>query len=304
MIRVSATGVCGTDVHIFHGEYLGSYPIVPGHESAGVVEAVGDAVRGFSPGDRVAFEPNVSCGVCPACLSNRQNFCERWQGIGVTRPGSMAEYVIAPESNVFASGELDPEIACFMEPLSCVIHGIEKARIRLGDRVLILGAGPIGILLLQCARLLGVGSVTMLERVGSRVTLAESLGADRVESSFESLEADGFDVVIDATGAIPVLERAIEFVRYGGTMLFFGVAPSGTDMSIEPFLIFKKGLTIVSSYTSLRNSIQAVDLLATGRVRVDSLISHRLPLEEFAHGVELISEGKDDVRKVVMLPHG
>ena len=304
LIRVDASGVCGTDVHIFRGEYLGSYPIVPGHESAGVVEAIGSEVSGYKPGDSVSFEPNISCGVCRACLSNRENFCEQWQGIGVTKPGSMAEYVIAPETNVFGTTGLDPEVACFMEPLSCVLHGIEKAEIRLGDNILILGAGPIGNLLLQCARLLGVAQATVLERNKSRLALAAASGADILSSSFDELLPDTYDVVIDATGAIPVLERAIEFVRYGGTMLFFGVAPSGVSMNIEPFLIFKKGLKIVSSYTSLRNSFQAVDLLSKGVISVTELISHKLPLEEFAKGVELLETGADDVKKVVILPFG
>lgn len=304
LIRVRATGVCGTDVHIFRGEYLGDYPITPGHESAGVVEAVGEEVSDLAPGDAVAFEPNIACGTCRACLSNRQNFCLRWQGIGVTRPGSMAELVVAPESNVFAVGDLDPEIACFMEPLSCVLHGIQKANIRPADRVLILGAGPIGILLLECSRILGVSHATVLERVSARRELAAESGADETAADFPELPADAFDVVIDATGAIPVLERAIEFVRYGGTMLFFGVAPSGESMRIEPFKIFEKGLTIVSSYTSLRNSLQAVALLSSGVLSVSRLISHRLPLERFEEAIRLIESGEDDVRKVVLIPDG
>ena len=303
LIRVQASGICGTDVHIYRGEYLGSYPIVPGHEASGVVDACGTDVTSFRVGDPVAFEPNISCGVCKACLNNRQNFCERWQGIGVTRPGSMAEYVLVPESNVFAATGLSPEIACFMEPLSCVLHGIQKARIKLGDRILILGAGPIGILLLKTAALQGVSSTTVLERNPSRISLAESAGADLLAGNVDDLKSDSYDVVIDATGSVEVLEHAIEYVRFGGTMLFFGVAPTGATMSIEPFLVFRKGLTIVSSYTSLRNSYQAIDLLRKRAITVDDLISHRLPLGEFVRGVELIESGADDVRKVVVLPN-
>ncbi len=303
LIRVQASGVCGTDVHIYRGEYLGEYPIVPGHESAGVVEAVGPEVSEFRPGDEVAFEPNISCGYCRACLEHRENFCRRWRGIGVTVPGSMAEYVVAPQRNVFSTAGFAAEIACFMEPLSCVLHGIERARVRLGDRVLILGAGPIGLLLLQTARLRGISSATVLERNESRLDLAGRMGADRLVRDFDGLDTDSYDLVIDATGSIPVLERAIEYVRYGGTILFFGVAPSGERMRIEPFLIFRKGLTIVSSYTSLRNSFQAIALLRTGAVNVTRLISHRLPLDEFERGVELIERGGEDVGKVVILPH-
>jgi len=163
-IKVMASGVCGTDVHILRGEYLGDYPVIPGHEFSGVVERVGERVTRFQVGNRVAVEPNIACDNCYNCLHNRQNFCLNWQAIGVTRPGGMAQYVVAPEKSVFAIGDLPFEHGAFMEPLSCVLHGIERARIRLADRVAILGAGPIGILLLQATQLQGAVQVTVVEK--------------------------------------------------------------------------------------------------------------------------------------------
>ena len=302
LIRVEASGICGTDVHIYCGEYLGDYPIVPGHEGAGSVAAVGDGVSRFAVGDQVAFEPNVACDNCRSCLSNRQNFCENWQGIGVTRPGCMAELVLAPEKNVFAAAGMDAATACFMEPLSCVLHGIQKAGIRPGDQVLIMGAGPIGLLLLQAALDLGAVGLTVVERVPARAGLAGRLGATSIEEDLRALPADSFDVVIDATGAIPVMEHATDFVRYGGTVLLFGVAPKGQTMDVEPFQIFRKGLRIVSSYTSLRNSYQALDMIRSGRISVDGLVSHELPLDQFERGIRLIRSGKEDVRKVLIVP--
>lgn len=126
LVRVMASGICGTDVHIFQGEYLGSYPITPGHEFSGVVEQVGSAVTRFKIGDRVAVEPNLPCDNCVNCLNNRQNFCLNWQAIGVTRPGGMAEYVCVPEKAAFDIGDLPFEQGVFMEPLSCVLHGLER----------------------------------------------------------------------------------------------------------------------------------------------------------------------------------
>ncbi len=152
VVKVMASGICGTDVHIFHGEYLGSYPMTPGHEFSGVVVAVGDKVSRFAPGSRVSVEPNISCDNCTACLNNRQNFCENWQAVGVTRPGAMAQFVLAPEKVVFDAGDIPFDQAAFMEPLSCVLHGIESAGIRLGDNVAVIGTGPIGMLLIRTAR--------------------------------------------------------------------------------------------------------------------------------------------------------
>jgi D-arabinitol dehydrogenase (NADP+) len=304
MIQVMASGICGTDLHIFRGEYMGKYPVIPGHEFAGVVVAAGSGVTRFQVGDRVAVEPNIACDNCVNCLNNRQNFCLNWQAIGVTLPGGMEEYVIVPERAAFSIGNLPFEVGAFMEPLSCVVHGIERAHIGLADHVAIFGAGPIGILMIQMARIQGAAHVTVLEINPGRADLASQLGADRVVSSFDELQTDTYDIVIDATGAIPVMNRTIDYVRKGGTVLLFGVPPSGRNLEMEGFKIFQKGLSVLSSFTSVRNSFQAVDLLQSGQVRVDALISHRLPLAEMPHALELIESRDPAVKKVIVQPNG
>ncbi len=304
LIQVMASGICGTDLHIYRGEYMGKYPVIPGHEFSGAVAAVGSGVTRFKAGDRVAIEPNIACDNCLNCLNNRQNFCLNWQAIGVTLPGGMEEYVLVPERAAFSIGELPFEIGAFMEPLSCVVHGIERARIGLGDHVAIFGAGPIGSLMIQMARIQGAAQITVLEINPGRAELASELGADRVVASFEQLQSDTYDIVIDATGAIPVMNRTIDYVRKGGTVLLFGVPPSGRNLEMEGFKIFQKGLTVLSSFTSVRNSFQAVDLLQSGQVKVDSLISHRLSLEEMPRALELIESRDPAVKKVIVHPSG
>jgi D-arabinitol dehydrogenase (NADP+) len=304
LIQVMASGICGTDLHIYRGEYLGDYPVIPGHEFSGIVTAAGRQVTRFKVGDRVAVEPNIACDNCIHCLNNRQNFCLNWQAIGVTLPGGMEQYVTAPEKAVFSIGNLPYEQAAFMEPLSCVVHGVERARIDLGDKVAILGAGPIGDLILQMARLQGAAQITVLENNPGRAELARQLGADQVVNRMEDLQPDTYDVVIDATGVISVMNRAIDFARHGGTVLLFGVPPSGKKMEFEAFKIFRKGLTLLSSYTSVRNSFQAVNLLQTGQVRVEALISHRLPLKDLPRALEMIESHDPAVKKVIMLPNG
>ena len=304
MIQVMASGICGTDLHIYRGEYMGNYPVIPGHEFSGVVTAVGNQITRFMVGDRVAVEPNIACDNCVNCLNNRQNFCLNWQAIGVTLPGGMEEYVIVPEKAAFNIGKLPFEQAAFMEPLSCVVHGIERAKIGLADHVAIFGAGPIGNLMIQMARIQGAAQITVLEINPGRADLASQLGADRVVASFDELQPETYDIVIDATGAIPVMNRTIDYVRKGGTVLLFGVPPSGKKIEMEGFKIFQKGLTMLSSFTSVRNSFQAVDLLQSGQVRVESLISHRLPLAEMPHALELIESRDPAVKKVIVQPNG
>jgi 2-desacetyl-2-hydroxyethyl bacteriochlorophyllide A dehydrogenase len=215
----------------------------------------------------------------------------------------MAQYVTAPEKSIFAIGELPYQYGAFMEPLSCVLHGVERAQIHLADRIAILGAGPIGILLLQTVQLQGAAHVTVVEKNPTRLEFATACGADRLSASVDELEKTSYDVVIDATGMIPVMERAIDFVRPGGTVMLFGVPPAQQTMSVEAFQIFRKGLTVLSSFTSLRNSFQAVALLQSGLVDVAGLISHELPLHEFSRGVDLMERGLEGVKKVLILPN-
>lgn len=304
LIKVMASGICGTDIHIFRGEYMGNYPVIPGHEFSGIIEETGNNITRYKVGDRVAVEPNISCDNCYNCLNNRQNFCLNWQAVGITKPGGMAQYVTVPEKSVFSISNIPFEHGAFVEPLSCVLHGIDRAKITIADRVLILGAGPIGILILRTLRIRGAAEVTVVEKNKSRALFAKKTGADIGISNLHELKQDYYDTVIDATGSIEVMSKAIDFVRNGGSILFFGVPPSGKLMQIEPFKMFKKGLNILSSFTSVRNSYQAVNLLTFKRIKLNDLISHRLPLEEFKHGIELIERGKESVKKVMILPNG
>ncbi len=302
IIKVMASGICGTDIHILRGDYIAKYPIIPGHEFSGIIEKIGTRVTRFEIGDKVAVEPNISCDSCYNCLNNRQNFCKNWQSIGVTKSGGMAQLVVVPEKSVFHIGKLKFEYAAFMEPLSCVLHSLERVKIIPGDRVVVFGAGPIGILFLQMVRLQGAVYVSVLENQATRADLAKRYGANQNFGDINDFEKDDFDVVIDATGVISLMEKTIDLVRPGGRVLLFGVPPAKKRLKFEGIKIFKKGLTIVSSFTSVRNSYQAIALLEAGKIEVSGLISHRLPLSEFERGVNLIEKGDDGVKKVMILP--
>lgn len=301
-IKVKACGICGTDVHVFRGEYLGGYPIIPGHEYSGVIEEVGKNVTRLKAGDHVAIEPNICCDNCVSCLNNRQNFCEHWQGVGTILNGGFAEYSVLPEKAVFAIGNIPFLAGSFMEPLSCVLHGVQRARIRMADRVLVLGAGPIGILLSMAIQLQGASEITQVDRNSARLALAKKYGAAKTFTSLDELEQNGYDVVVDASGSKFLMESAINFVRKGGTILLFGVPPRNVKLEIPAFTFFEKGLHILTSFTSARNSLQAIQLLETGKMDVSGLISHQLPLEGFVKGVETVEKGIENVMKVVILP--
>ena len=302
LVQVHASGICGTDIHIYRGEYLGGYPVITGHEFSGVVKDVGAGVGRITPGDRVAIEPNIACDNCSACLNNRQNFCENWRGVGVSMPGGMAEYVSVPEKAVYSIGDIPFQEGAFVEPLACVLHGVERTRFKMGDRVLIIGAGPIGILLSMTIQLQGSCCVTQVDKNQARLDLARSSGAYVTCSSLDEVEPESFDIVVDATGVPKLMEQTITYVRKGGTVLLFGVPPQHQSISLPAFTIFEKGLIILSSYTSVRNSVQAVRLLESRAVDVGSLVSHVLPLKEFTQGIEIIEQSREGVLKVLIDP--
>ncbi|WP_320128255.1 zinc-dependent alcohol dehydrogenase family protein [uncultured Sphaerochaeta sp.] len=302
LIKVMSSGICGTDVHIFHGEYLGSYPIIPGHEFSGIVEKVGKLTKRIQVGDHVAVEPNIACDDCENCLENRQNFCVHWEGVGVSRPGGMAEYVKAPEKAVFSIGSLSFDEGAFCEPLSCVLHGIEQIPLKLGDRVLVLGAGPIGMLLARTAKIRGASTIVQVDKNPSRLAMAKAYAADEVFNDLELLKGQVFDVVIEASGTKYLLENSLHFARSGGSVLFFGVPKNDLLIQLSPFEIFSRSLKIIGTYTSVRNSMQALRLMESHQIDVRPLINPILPLSSFSLGVQSLVEGKEGVMKVMIKP--
>ena len=303
LIKVYASGICGTDLHIYQGDYKGTYPIVPGHEFAGLIVEAGPNVRSLKVGDRVAVEPNLSCGVCYDCLSNRQHFCENTEAVGVTMPGGMAEYAVAPEPAVFPIGDLSYEEAAFMEPLSCVLHGVERIDPELADRVLLIGAGPIGLLLLQSLRVRGCVRIDVVDKDKSRLEIAEKMGASATSDDLSALKKEHYHIVCDATGVSFLMEESILYVRPSGRVLWFGVPHKNAKVTVPPFLLFEKEISIFSSYTSLRNSWQALELLKNRRLNVKDLISHRLTLGEFGKGLEIQETHSEPAMKILIIPN-
>lgn len=302
LIKVKTAGICGTDVHIYEGSYLGDYPVLPGHEFSGVVEDIGSKVGRIKKKDRVAVEPNIACNNCRYCLQNEQNFCEHWQAVGVTLPGGMARFVKAPENAVFPLGDLSFDQGAFMEPLSCVLHGIEKLAISFGQTALVIGAGPVGLIIFQVLKTKGFSEISVVENNHLRADFAGKYGVCAVYNTIDEIKNKSFDIVIDATGVVPVMKRTLDFARPGGQVLMFGVPPIGEILELDAFQIFRKGLRISSSFTSVRNSLQALSLLSAGLINVEDLITHRLPLEEFERGISLMKDKNECTMKVMICP--
>jgi D-arabinitol dehydrogenase (NADP+) len=300
LIRVHACGICGTDQHIFDGDLGGPLPLIGGHELAGEVVSVGAEVPDdFPVGERVAVEPNISCGSCFYCQRGQVNHCLRWSAIGVTRDGGFADYVVAPATNVYRVGEMDYEVAAFIEPLSCVVYGLKRLEIPLGANVLIYGAGPIGLLMLQLVRHGGASEIAAVDLKQDKLDLAGTLGATTTVAAGPSADPAlreasplGFDVVIDCTGVPSVVEHTLTHVRNNGKLLFFGVNPPDARISISPYEVYRRDLQIFGSF-ALRFTFQdALALLASGAVDVKPLLSERLPIDRFAEALGLAGSGE------------
>jgi 2-desacetyl-2-hydroxyethyl bacteriochlorophyllide A dehydrogenase len=302
VVEVAACGICGTDLHILEGEFAPSLPIIPGHEFTGVVVATGSDVYEITSGQRVAVDPSLYCNECHYCKLGHNNLCERWQAIGVSVPGGAAEFALAPVGNcVRLPDEIRLEDAALIEPLSCAIRGYDVLKSQLGAHVLIYGSGTMGLMMLQLAKRTGAASVDVLDINPERLITAAALGCSATAASADELDRPrGWELVIDATGAGPAIQDGLSRVAPGGTFLQFGVASYDTRVTIEPYRIYNKEITITGSMAVLHSFERAAELFATGVLDPDVFISDRLPLADYAEALARFKRGEG--RKIQVLP--
>jgi 2-desacetyl-2-hydroxyethyl bacteriochlorophyllide A dehydrogenase len=293
VVDVAACGLCGTDLHILQGEFAPSLPIVPGHEFAGEVVAVGRDAIGVAVGDRVAVDPSLYCGECHYCRVGRGNQCERWAAIGVTVPGGAAEYVAAPAANcVRLPDHVTTEDAALIEPLSCAVHGYDVLAGRLGAHVLVYGAGTMGLMMLELAKRTGAASVDIVDVNPDRLAIARRLGCSSAAGSADEVERPrGWDVVIEATGNAAAIQDGLGRVGAGGTFLQFGVADEDARVTIDPYRIYRKEITIAGSMAVLHSFERAADLLAAGVLDPRIFVTDRLPLDRYADAIATFRAG-------------
>jgi 2-desacetyl-2-hydroxyethyl bacteriochlorophyllide A dehydrogenase len=278
--------------------------VIPGHEFAGEVAAVGAGVTEFRPGDRVAVDPNIYCGECHYCAIGHGNLCERYSALGVTRDGACAEYVAAPVGNCYRLPEGMPlEHAPLVEPLSCAVHGFDLLPGRVGEHYLIYGAGTMGLMMAQLGARAGAASVAVVDLNTDRLAVARQLGVDAVATSADDLDRrQGWEVVVDCTGAVPAIEDGLTRVRPGGTFQVFGVAAATATATFSPFRVYKNEITIVGSMAVLHSFGRAVDLMAKGAVDAETMISHTYPLDQYGAAVDAFRAGAG--RKLQVRPSG
>jgi 2-desacetyl-2-hydroxyethyl bacteriochlorophyllide A dehydrogenase len=305
IIQVGTCGICGTDVHIADGEFPPTpYPIIPGHEFAGRVVAVGEGVPpGWRGGERVAVDPSLFCGYCPACRGGRGNLCANWNAIGDTVSGAFAEYVAVPAANAYRIPDsVDDAQGALIEPLSCAVHGLRRIGPVTGVDVLLTGAGTMGLLLMQLLRNAGAGTVSVVDRKASRLAAAKAVGADSVATDVAELDRGAFGVVVDATGAPAAIEAGFSVLDRGGRLLIFGVTSGDATVSLSPFRIYNDEITVLGSMAVLNSFGAAADLMAAGAIDTGPLLGQPFSLAEFPEALASVRAGEGI--KVQVTPNG
>jgi len=320
LMRVVAAGICGTDLRIIRGDHR-RFPIgtvrIPGHEIVGTVKEVGSEVKGYTAGQVVFIAPNIGCGHCRECVSGNTNLCVSFEAIGITLDGGFAEYLRVPATAVLQGNVMplnagvDPAAAAMIEPFACVLRGQDAVRILPGEIVLVMGAGPIGVMHVKLARMRGAGKILVSEPVPRRAAQISSMGADRVvDPAQEDLAAivaeetrgRGADVVIVAAPAHSAQESSLHLAGVGGRILFFGGLPKDRpSIAFDSNLVHYRELVVTGTTAcSTGDCLRATGIVNSGRMDLSDVVSHRFPLAAAADAFAA-AESRDSL-KVILEP--
>jgi len=316
LIQVSNCGICGSDVHGYDGSTGRRIPpIVMGHEAAGIVAAVGANVERFKPGDRVTFDSTIYCGTCDFCLKGQVNLCDQRQVIGVScgeyrRAGAFAEFLVVPARIAYPLPEsFSFAEAAMLEAVSVALHGVAVAEMKPAATVLVIGAGMIGLLLLQAARAAGAARVFVSDVDPTRLALAATLGADLtleasgaplIDEILRQTGGKGVDVVLEAVGCEETIATAIDAVLKGGTVTLVGnIAP---HIMLPLQKVVSRQIRLQGSCASAGEYPQAIDLIASGKIKVDSLITAIAPLSEAPSWFERLHAREPNLMKIILDP--
>ncbi len=311
LLRIEASGICGSDVMEWYR--LHKAPLVLGHEIAGCVEAVGDAVRDYRAGDRITVAHHVPCNTCELCLGGHHTACETLHRTSID-PGGLAEYARLPGINVDRGifripDAVSYEMATFTEPLACVLRGLGRLDLQPGNSLLVIGSGIAGLIYVLLGRYFKAGSVIATDLNAARLEMALKLGADHAVDAATDMPAFLREVnrgrladrVVLCTGATAAIRQALDSVASGGRVLFFAPTEPGTTSPLSVNDVFwRRDVTLTTSYAGAPADYQAaLDLIASGALDLAPMVTHRLGLGDVAEGFRLVAEGKDSIKVII-----
>ena len=316
LIAVRACGICGSDVHGMDGSTgRRRPPIIMGHEAAGVIAEVGSAVEGFAPGDRVTFDSTIYCGRCDFCRRGLINLCDNRRVLGVSceqyrRDGAFAELVAVPARILYRLPDgLSFERAAMVEALSIAVHAVERTRLRLGDQVVVVGAGMIGLLVVQALRARGCGRILAVDIDADRLALARTLGADAsvpadapdaAERILAATGGRGADAAFEVVGVTDALAVALGSLRKGGQLTLIGNVSPTVDLPLQQAVT--REITLNGSCASCGEYSPCLEMISSGRVNVDALISATAPLDQGPEWFARLYQREKGLLKVILQP--
>ena len=312
-VRSVLAGVCRTDIDILTGALdtrWVRFPVIPGHEWSGVVDAVGEGVAGLEKGQRVVCEGNIGCMQCARCRAGDTHLCQSYDAVGFTRGGGWGEYVVVPSRILHVlPGHVSFEAASLVEPGSCVVKALDRARIEPAETVGVVGVGAMGALAIRIARLRSPAAIVAYGLRDEELELARTLGADEVvnvaeqdaETETRRLLGGLVDVVVETAGAIPAVELSTRLAREGGRVALLGIAGQGRDLVIPADRIPLRDLTVLGSvgYTTAAWA-HMVGLLREGLLDLDPIVTHRFPLDRFEDAFALMDDRQGVVARIVL----
>jgi len=315
LVRVDAAGVCGSDLHTYLDAKIGDTalkaPLILGHEFAGTVQAVGELSASLRAGDLVAVDPAQPCGSCELCRRGHPNLCTNLRFCGLYPDhGCFCERIVVPANTCLPlPAGFDAETGAMLEPLGVALHAVTLSKAASGDSAAIIGAGPIGLLILQVARAAGLNPVFVVEQLPWRLSLVERYGGvpvdsarlDAREKTMITTLGRGVDVAFEAAWADQSVQLAAEIVRYGGKLVLVGI-PRDDSLSLQHSVARRKGLTILLSRRMKHTYPRAIELVQQGRVDVKGLISHRFALGQTPAAFAMNADYRDQVIKAMILP--
>ncbi|RJE79615.1 alcohol dehydrogenase catalytic domain-containing protein [Paracoccus sp. JM45] len=285
LIAVKTSGICHTDFEVLSANYGdGNFPVVPGHEYAGIIAEIGSAVKNLAVGDRVVVDPNINCGNCKACRKGWAHLCETLGAYGVSQNGGFAELSLVKADAVHSIGDMSFVQAALAEPMGCVLNGVDAVYDSQIDSTMIFGAGPMGMLMAIALKMKGIKNVDLVDIDEARLQMAQDFGFNGIASGSDALKAkrQAVDLVVDATGVPAVAGRLTDYIANGGKGLYFGVCPSTARIEISPFEVFRRQLTLAGSHSLNHNIPAALDIIASYGSKIEDIVSHKLSLNEVA----------------------
>ena len=312
LIRIARTGICGTDLHIFHGHYAAeSLPMVPGHEFTGHVAALGRDVTGLREGQPVVVDMNIGCSRCYWCRRNEVLNCPEMRQIGITMDGAFADYIAVPARLVIPAPEdMAPEVLALTEPLACVVRAARKARAGFGQSVAIIGAGPIGNLHVQLMRTIGAAPIVVADISPDRVELAVDCGADvgvsnpdiLEEAVMDATDGRGADIVIESVGSPALYRKATRLMRKGGHLAAFGLTGAGETLPLDILQTILQENSVKGSVAGMGEDMHdALTLLRHGRIDVAPFTGAEFPLERIQQAFDSYADRPSDLKTQIVM---